>query len=1043
MNIAHFAVNRPVAVIMRIAALVLLGLVCLGRLPVDLLPKVTLPTVAVITSWPNVAPEEIETQVTRPIERAVSSASNLYQVSSSSTEGSSMVRIQFQWGTDMGEAATDVLQLVQRAKRNFPNDATLQDPIVFKADPSQMPILIFGVSGIDDPVKLRQLLDNQVSPMIESADGVASVNVTGGEQRAVVVDVDPVRLRAHHLALNDVMRRITEENMNLPAGIGKESKTEYTIRSLGWFLSPQEIARIPLGSYNGQLVSLSDVANVRDAHSETRLYTRLNSRSSVGLIITKQSGANTVSTAKAVFDRIERAKKLYPNLNFGLAYDQSTFIRESVNNVRDSAIIGGILAILVLLFFLRNVRSTLVVALSIPTSIISTFALLYMCGFTINTMSLGGLALATGLIVDDAVVVLENIFRHIERDKKSPKDAAIDGTNEILSAVVASTWTVMVVFLPLLLIKGQSGQMFTQFALVVIFSLAVSLLDATTVVPMLATRLISGEAHHEALVSANEKRSPLDRAFAWAGGVLTRLDNSYRNGLKWTLAHRKLVLGGAFALTAGSFLLFPLVGTEMMPQTDSGDFTINVKLPIGTALSTTNETMQKVEAIVLKNPNVRTAFAAAGTTLSMRGNTTSLTPYQGSVTVKLKEDRKMATQDIMKDLRKQLFALPGANARLTQYDLVTQMMTGGNQNVEVDIFGDDLKELSRLSKEVMAKIRNTPGLENVDVGWQEAMPEIQWRVDREKAQQLGVSFSDVANTINTATNGTISSYYQEKGFQYPIIVQMPEAQRKTVDDMKNLVVRPGNAAGGYQDVLLSQVAHQEYGFGPSEIDRLDRQRYVAISGVPQGRSINEIQADVKKGMEDVKLPSGYYWDWGVNQKRQAEEFGGMGMAVLLAIGLIYMLLASQFESFVHPLTVLFSVPLAATGVILALFLSGRAFGLTAFIGVLMLVGIVVKNGILLVDYTNILRGRGMMRDEALLTAGPTRLRPILMTASAAVLGMLPLALALGKGSEVQAPMATAVIGGLITSTFLTLFVVPAVYTVLDDLSRLFKRKEAK
>jgi len=1040
MNIARFAVNRPVAVIMRIAALVLLGLVCLTRLPVDLLPKVTLPSISVVTQWPNVAPEEIEAQVTRPVERAVSSVTGLYQVTSSSTQGVSQVRIQFQWGTDIGQAAVDVMQLVQRAKRSFPTDPTLQDPIVYKFDPSQMPILTFGISGMKDSVKLRTLLDNQVSPMIESADGVASATVTGGEQRAVIVNVDPDRLRAHHMSLGQVMGRLLEENINLPAGIAKESNTEYTIRSLGWFKSPEDIARMPLGAYGGQLVSLGDVADVRDSHSETRMYTRLNKQPSVGLTITKQSGANTISTADAVFNRVARAQKLYPQLKFGLAYDQSTFIRDSVNNVMESAIIGGILAILILLFFLRNVRSTLVVALSIPTSIISTFALLYMCGFTINTMSLGGLALATGLIVDDAVVVLENIFRHMERDKKNATDAAVEGTMEIVSAVVASTWTVMVVFLPLLLIKGQAGQMFTQFALVVIFSLAVSLLDATTVVPMLATRLISGEAHHEAMTATSERRSLLQRAFVRSGQWFDVLDNNYRNGLRWTLAHRKFVLIGAFSLTAGSFLLFPLIGTELMPQTDSGDFNVNVKLPIGTALSTTDAAMRRLEAIVLSDPNVKTVFASAGSG-NTRGTSVSLTPYQGALTVKLRDDRKLSTRDVIADLRKKMMGLPGVNARLSQQDIVTMMMTGGNQNVEVDIFGDDLKELTRLSKEVMAKIRNTPGLENVDVGWQESMPEIQWEIDREKAQQLGISFSDVAGVIGTATNGTISSYYQEKGFQYPIIVQMPESKRKTVSEMGNLVVRAGTAADGYQDVLLNQVAHPIYGFGPSEIDRMDRQRYVAVSGVPQGRSVSEIQADVREAMQTVKMPTGYYWDWGVNQKRQAEEFGGMGLAVILAIGLIYMLLASQFESFVHPLTVLFSVPMAATGVILALLLTGRSFGLTAFIGVLMLVGIVVKNGILLVDYTNVLRGRGMMRDEALLTAGPTRLRPILMTASAAMLGMLPLALALGKGSEVQAPMATAVIGGLATSTFLTLFVVPAVYTVLDDWSRMFKRKE--
>jgi HAE1 family hydrophobic/amphiphilic exporter-1 len=1038
MNFARFAVTRPVAVTMRIAALVLLGAICVTRLPIDLLPKVSLPTVAVVTNWPNVAPEEIETQVTRPIEEAVSSVPGLYQVSSSTTEGSSVVRVQFQWGYDIGQGAVDVLQLVERARQNFPTDPTLQTPIVFKYDPSQLPILIFGVSGEADPIKLRTLLDNEVSPIIESADGVASAVVTGGEQRAIMVDVDLDRLRAYHLSLQDVTRRIAQENLNLPAGIAKQGNTEYTIRSLGWFTSPQEIARIPVGAYNGQLVSLGMVAKVRDSHPETRLYTRLNGKPAVGLIVVKQSEANTVSTADAVMAKIRYVQRLYPNLKFNLAYDQAQFITASINDVETSALIGGVLAVLILLFFLRNIRSTLVVALSIPISIISTFALLYVAGFTLNTMSLGGLALATGLIVDDAVVVLENIFRHIERDKKRPADAAISATNEIVNAVLASTLTIMVVFLPLLLIKGQAGQMFTQFALVVIFSIAVSLLDATTVTPMLASRIISGEAHLENL--QGHRATLLQRLFYRFGMWFEALDASYRRGLHWAIHHRIWIIGCAAAVSGASLLLVPQIGTELMPQTDSGDFTVTVKMPVGTSLATTNRTMQQVEQIILANPNVQTAFSASGTTLSLRGTTTSLTPYQGSVTVKLKDDRRQSTLQVMNDLRKQLARLPGARSMPNQFDIVSMLMTGGPQNVEIDIFGSDLGTLSSLARQVMDRVRGIPGFENVDVNWQQATPEVQWKVDRQKALQLGLSFSDIADTINTATNGTIASYYQEGGFQYPIIVDLPPDQRKTVPQLQNLVIRPSSNTGfATTDVLLSQVASYQYGTGPSEITRLDRRRYIAVTGQPQGRSTGEIQGDIQKALANMHFPTGYYWDWGTDQKRRAEEFSGMVLAIFLAIGLIYMLLASQFESFVHPLTVLFSVPLSAVGVILALFLTGRAFGLTAFIGLLMLVGIVVKNGILLVDYTNVLRSRGMPRDEAVLTAGPTRLRPILMTTSAAVLGMLPLAIGIGKGSETQAPMATAVIGGLLTSTMLTLFVVPTVYTIFDDLARWLRR----
>jgi len=1040
MNIAQFSVRRPVAVTMMISALVVLGGICLTRLPVDLLPKVSVPTVSVSTQWPNVAPEVIEAQVTRPIEEAVSSATNLYQVSSTTIEGSSSVRIQFQWGADIGQAAVEVLQLVQRAQRRFPDDPTIETPLVFRFDPNQMPILSFGVSGEDDQVKLRSILDNEVGPIIESANGVASAVVSGGQERAIMVDVDPARLRAHSLSLNDVMRRITEENLNLPAGIAKQGDTEYSIRSLGWFTSPEEIAAIPVGVFNRQPIALGDVAAVRDATPETRLYTRLNGEPSVGIVVSKQSGANTVSTAQAVFEKIRRVQRMHPNLKFAVAYDQSKFISDSVRDVKVNAAIGGLLAVLILLFFLRNIRSTLVVALSVPTSIISTFALLYLCGFTINTMSLGGLALATGLIVDDAVVVLENIFRHIERDKKDSTTAAVDATGEIMSAVIASTWTVMVVFLPLLLIKGQAGQMFTQFALVVIFSLAVSLLDATTLVPMLATRLIHGEAHREAMGNGS-RQGALGRAFVRFGQWFNALDAAYRRGLHWAIHHRALTLSGAVAVLGLSLLLIGQIGYELMPATDSGDFNVNVKMPIGTSLAKTNETIGQIEGTVLQNPNVQTVLSSAGANIGMGGGAGGrLTPYQGGMMVKLKGLRRQSTLEVIGELRGRLSHMPGVRPRLTQSDLVSNLMTGGNQRVEIDIYGDDLTTLASISREVMQRVRDVAGLENVDVNWDEAVPEVQFKVDRKKASQLGINFSDIANTINTATNGTISTYYQEKGFQYPIIVRLPEGARKTVPELENLAIKPTSANGSTPDVLLRQVAQPIYALGPSEVTRQDRQRFIAVTGTPQGRSPGEIQADIGRRLSDMRLPEGYYWDWGTDQKRRAEEFGGLGLAVVLAIALIYMLLASQFESFVHPLTVLLSVPLAVTGVLLGMFLSGRAFGLTAFIGVLMLVGIVVKNGILLVDYTNTLRKRGIAREEAVLTAGPTRLRPILMTASAAILGMLPLALALGKGSEIQAPMATAVIGGLTTSTLLTLFVVPTVYTVFDDIGAFLRRR---
>jgi HAE1 family hydrophobic/amphiphilic exporter-1 len=1074
MSVARWSVERPVAVTMRIASLVVLGAICLTRLPVDLLPAISIPTVAVITNWANVAPEDMETSITRPVEQAVSQAPNLYTVSSNTTLGSSTVRVQFNWGVDIGQAAVDTLQLVEKARQGFPQDPTntLQDPVVFKYDPSTLPIIIYGVTGIDDPVKLYTVLNNEVTPILESANGVASATVTGGEQRAIMVNVDPTKLQAYGISLQQISDRISAENKDLPAGIARQGNTEYTIRAKGLLTNPQQIAGIPVGTFNGQIVTIGMVANISDSHQEVRTYTRLNGKPCAGVLITAQSGANTVTASQNVMDKLAIVKKQYPMLKFDPAYQQGPFISASVDDVKNEALIGGTLAIIILLMFLRNVRSTLVVGLSIPISIISTFGLFYFAGFTLNTLSLSGLALSTGLIVDDAVVVLENIFRHVERDKKKAAEAAVSGAQEITPAVVASTLTVMIVFLPLLMIKGQAGQMFTQFAFVVIFSIAVSLLDATTVVPMLASRLINEEeveeeAHPELRKQRGKKETWLIRVFDWFGDKFNKLDASYHRGLGWALAHRFLVVGAAFTACALSFLLLPLIGSEMLPTTDSGNFTVNVKHPVGTALAVTDKTMRSVEQHLLANPDVETVFSAAGTSLSLRGSTTSQISYQGSATVQLKDNRKHSTQDDIKAVQKDLGSIPGARIVVTPYDLVSQLLTGGATNMEIDIFGQNYNQTMQEAQTAIAQLRGVAGLQGLDISIQENTPELHWDVDRVKAEEFGLSFTDIASTLNTATNGLLSTYYVENGWQYPIYVQIPESLRKTGAQLASLPVVSANTnvtpvsttlqetTTGQSStsaaptvtatnapppqITLGEVGKPLFALGTNQISRLNQQRYIAVTGNISDRAQSAIMADVTKIMNGMNLPTGSYWQFGTQLQQQSQEFAGLYLAVFLAIALIYMLLASQFESFIFPLVVLMSVPVCSIGVLLALFLTGRAFGLTAFIGLLMLIGIVVKNGILLVDYTNQLRGRGMNRDEAILTAAPTRLRPILMTSSAAILGMFPLALALARGSEIQAPLATAVIGGLTTSTFLTLFVVPCVYVMLDDLSHYFRR----
>lgn len=1062
---------------MRIMALVILGIICLTKLSVDLLPSVTIPTVAIFTTWPNTGPEQMEIQITRPVEEAVSQVANLYEIDSSSSLGTSSVRCQFTWGTNIDTAAVDTLQLAERAKQRFPQDPTntLQDPVVYKFDPSQLPILILGVSGINDQVKLRMLLDNIVTPILESANGVAAAATTGGLPRAIIVNADPVKLNAYHIPVQLLANKIASENVNIPAGIAKQGGTEYTIRASGYFKSIDEIRNLPLGffpsvasatpSSSGSASSgnatagapmtevlVKDVADVQDSHQEQRIYTRLNGQVAAGVIITKQSAANTVATAASVKDKLEQVKKLYPQLHWVIAYDQSSFISDSINDLKNTALIGGLLAVIILMLFLRSIRSTLVVAFSIPTSILSTFTLFYFAGFTLNTISLSGLALATGLIVDDAVVVLENIFRHIERDKRRAADAAVAGTAEISSAVFASTFTVMIVFFPLFFIQGQAGQTFTQFALVVIFSMAVSLLDAMTVVPMLCSRLISEqevleEAHPEL---RTKPPGPITRIFDWFGARFAKLDASYHKGLSWALGHRTTVLIGAACSVAAVFLLKPYIGTELLPTTDTGNFTVNLKYPVGTALSTTKATMDRVEKILLADPDVQTEFTAAGASLRLSGTTTSAIGYSGGSTVTLKDKRKHTTQENMNLINKQLAKIPGVLASTQPYDIVTQILTGGATNMEVDVFGPDYNAVTEAARIVQQKMAGIKGLENVDLNVQENTPEIDLNVDRSAYSALGLDFTDIASALNTATNGSLVSYFQESGFQYPIYVQMPEAVRKTSSQLANLPVVPLNTSGTLSkpSVMLGQVAKLTEGTGPNQITRLNRQRYIAVQGrISQGSSNDEVQSEIAHALTGTDslvgadLGPGIYLDWGLNVKRTRDEFSGMNLAIFMAIALIYIVLASQFESYVYPLIVLCSVPLAAIGAVFALFITGRNFGLTAYIGILMLIGIAVKNGILLVDYTNTLRGRGMSRNAAILQAGPTRLRPILMTSSAAILGMLPLALQLGKGSETQAPLATCVVGGLITSTFLTLFVVPVVYTLFDDFARKLRKNE--
>lgn len=1055
MNIAKLSIDRPVATWMRILIFVLLGAIGFTQLPVELLPDVSPPSMFISTSWAGVAPEDLESQITQAVEDAVATVPGVSNLSSQTSEGNSRVTVEFPAGYDLGQASLDVLQQVQRATRSFPtDDATLQAPTVQKFDPNSMPVLVLGVSGISDPVKLRSVLYDEIKPILESAEGVGAANVNGGQERAIMVEFDTRSLLAHSISSDDIVSALKQENRNVPGGTAYEGNRQLLVRSYGWIKDVNELRQIPVGSPNGNVVPLMGVARVSDSHRDTSSIQRLNGEPAASIEVQKQAGANTVSSVEEVLKKLDEVKASYPELKFVQVYNQATYVSHAVYALEEAAVLGGALAMLVVFFFLRNFRSTIVVATSIPVSVVSTFAFIYWFGYSLNTMSLVGLALATGLIVDDAVVVMENIYRKMEHEVMEPKTAAVEGTTPIISAVISSTLTIMVVFFPLLLIPGQTGQMFKQFALVVIVSMAFSLLDALTGVPMLCSQFIRVEK-----AKPDEKPGFWDRTFATWGRWFDSMDASYGEVLSKALHRPKTMLTLAGGLVVASLLLAPFIGYDFMPGTDTGVLRLQMSMPKGTSLEETNATMLKLEKMMSEHPDVSAYMTSVGSgTGGSQGNRDS-----GSAYIVLASDHKRASADkISQQLAAQFGQLPAVRAFPSTMDIVKRLIGGGNQGegLEVDIFGPDLQELTDISAQMIDRLRGIPGVTDIRNQAGDPTPEIRWIIDRAKATKLGVSFSQISSAIQTASEGVIASYMQTGGRRAPIVVQLAAAERRSTNQLRGLIVNadlarpattttststratgnaaansPGTDADAASGIALWQVATADSAVGYPTINRQARQRYVALVSAGQGRTQSEIQGDVREALADLDLPDGYRWDWSERMKRQSGEFQKLAFAGCLAVVLIYMLLCIQFESVVVPLSILLSVPLCIIGVILALFLTATPFSVMAGVGCLLLVGIAVKNGILLIENTLQARERGMPREEALLFACPERLRPILMTAFAAMLGMIPIAV---RG-ELEAPMAVAVIGGLFASTLLTLLVVPLAYVLIDDLQARFRR----
>jgi len=1035
MSIPRIAIARPVMMFMISAIIILLGGISLTRLPVDLLPDVTYPTVTVRVGYPGVGPQEIEQLLTRPIEQAVGAVAGLEQINSTSQEGSSIVRLSFAWGTDLSEAMDDLRTRLDRVRGRMPEDA--EALTIFRQDSNAQPIMSLGIEGNYDRVTLREMAENQIGPRLERVNGVAAVTTNGGLRRQIHVQLSKEKIAALELPVERVTALLRTENQNTPLGEVNQGERTYLLRSQSQFQSLDEIRNLVLMTRNGVPIYIRDVAEVLDTTEDVRSLLRINGRPGVRLSVQKQSGTNTVQVADGIRAEIDRINIEMPNIKLNVLDDSSVYINRSIHSVQEHALIGAGLVTLIIFCFLRSFRSTLIVCTSIPISVIGTFALLYFNGYTLNVMTFGGLALGIGMVVDAAIVVLENAYRHMEHGKDRVT-AAIEGSEEVWGAIVASVLTHIAVFVPLLFLTGISSILFKQLSMVVIFSLLMSLLVAVTLVPVLCANLLKLPPPVE------ERKGLAGRLFTASEKFLNDLDEFYRRFLHLALAHRPIVVGAGVASVVIAVLMFPLLNTELAPQTDEGLVVVSAELASGTRIERTDAIMSRLEQMVQQVvPEARTIIASAGSGGMGFGGGGGTSRGNIQIFLVSKDERARSSDQIAFDLRRQLSGIPGVIVRANSSggnNQISRLMSGGLNNdggrMSVEIRGEDLIVARRIAQDVQDLLQTTPGIADPRLNREEARPELAVIVDRPKAALFGLNTTGVAQTIRTNVAGTIAAQFRQGGYEYPIVVRLREEDRQQVTDVNDVMV---NTSAGVSLPVRNVMSIQSQ-LGPSQIDRKNQERIVQVSAEPE-IPLSAAVAAVTQRLPEIDRPQGFAVGFGAEIEQQAKTFNELRLVLILALILVYAVMASQYESLRDPFIIMFSVPTAALGVVLALYLTNTSFNLQAYLGVIMLGGIVVSNGILLIDYTNILRRRdGMELREAVEVAGRTRLRPILMTSLAAGLGLVPMALGIGEGSELQVPLARVVIGGLMTSTFITLVFVPTIYTLFEEgLSGLWKK----
>ncbi|MCG3136069.1 MAG: Multidrug resistance protein MdtB [Planctomycetes bacterium] len=1012
MILSDTAIKRPVFATMVIAAIIVFGLVSFRSLGIDLFPRVEFPVITIVSVLPGADPETVETTVTDPIEEAVSTISSIKTLRSTSADSVSQVVVEFELSKNVDVAYQEVQAKLGTVRSELPED--LEDPSVEKFDVDSAPILALIVGGELPIRELTRVADKQIKERLQRIPDVGQVRIVGGRDRQIWITLDRRRLEGHGLSVQDVEEALRREHVEAPGGRVETGPLEYVVKTKAEFSSAAEIEGMLVAYRAGAPIRIRDVGAVEDGLEEERSLARLDGERAVSLLVRRQSGTNTVEVARAVKAEIARLREEFApqGVRLEIAQDLSTFIEHSVAEVQFHLVFGGLLAVLVVFVFLRNLRSTFIASLVLPTSVVGTFTLMNAMGFTQNMMTLLALSLAIGLLIDDAIVVQENIMRHVEAGQPA-REAASRATSEIAMAVLATTLSVVAVFVPVAFMGGIVGRFFFQFGLTVAFSVLVSMFVSFTLDPMLSSRILR-KPKHSKLLELSEK-------------PFRALERLYERTLAVCLRWRWLVVLVAFVAFAGSGLLAGKLRTEFIPLEDQSEFNVKVRAPLGASVDRTDAILERIRAEVAGQPWVQYAFTTVGSDELQRVN-------EGNLYVRMteKDQRTISQTDAMVWTRGRVASISDARVSV---EIVPRISGGGRKwaDVQLELRGTDLATLDQIAGRVMDRMRKAEGYADVDSTYETGRPEVNVYVQRDRAADLGVSPRDVASTVKAMVGGDDVAKFKAEGDRYDITVRLQEPYRSRPEDLDVLTVR-GRAG---ELIRLDNVARVREESGPVQIDRFNRSRQITVLAnlVREKKVLGEAVAELTSVVREVGLPPGYTFGFAGQADTMKESFGYLLFAIGLAVVIVYMVLASQFESFVHPFTIMLSVPLSIVGAFGALVLTDMTMSIFTMIGVILLMGLVTKNGILLVDFTNHLRREeGLDRDTALLRAGPIRLRPILMTTLAMIFGMLPIALGTGAGSESRSPMAVAVIGGLITSTLLTLVVVPVVYTLLDDLT---------